>query len=485
MNIIRRLTSAACIAAVIAVFAGCASRGESPLPAVALPAQWAERSAADGADQASLPDWRHTFNDPVLNRLIDEGLQTNADLAAAAIRVRRAQLQVGLAGTNRMPDASLAMAGSGARALSGGRSVRASGASAGFSYEVDLWGKLAAQRDAANWEWLATAQDSRSTRLSLIGTIAALYWQLGYLNRQIALNDASIASAEQRLRLVAARFQAGAVGEFDVTQAQLGVLAQRAAQTQWIQQRTECRHALAVLFDQPPERRMPEPAELPRASLVQVPAGLPASLLHRRPDLAAAAFRLRESLANIDIARTSFYPAFSLTGSLGSASDTLIHVLQNPVATLGAGLALPFIQWNTMSLTIKVSQSEYEEAVVGFRGAVYNALAEVEDALAARTQLDDEARQLDLALIGARRAEALARTRARGGLTGEEPWLDAAQTLRDAESARELNRLAQLNNRMMLFRALGGDLPDPVNPSLDLGGDQEGGAARLRFLYIS
>jgi len=289
-----------------------------------------------------------------------------------------------------------------------------------------------------------------------------LYWQIGYLNQQIGLGDADIAYAERTLALVRARHVAGAVSGLDVAQAEQNLSAQRAAQTQLIQQRTENRHTLAILFDRPPQAQGAEPAGLPDRPLPAVPAGMPADLLGRRPDLRAAEFRLRELLANVDITRTSFYPSFTLTGSIGTSSASLGRVLSNPVATLGVGLALPFIQWNTMQLQIKVSQSQYEEAVVNFRQQLYTALSEVENALSARVQLEREGEQHTLSMAQARRAEALARARFAAGAIGVQPWLDEQQRLRNAQSADALNRLNRLNNRMNLYRALGGGdhLPD-------------------------
>lgn len=317
-------------------------------------------------------------------------------------------------------------------------------------------GRLAALRDSARWEADATAADLEAARLSLIGTTASLYWQLGYLNRQIALGDANIAYAVRTLALVRSRHAAGAVSGLDLAQAEQSLAAQRAAQTQLIQQRTENRHALAILFDRPPQQLAAEPSALPDAAPPEVAAGLPASLLGRRPDLRAAEFRLRESLAQVDATRTSFYPTFTLTGSAGTTSTSLERVLTNPVGTLGLGLALPFIQWNTMQLQIKVSKSQYQEAVVGFRQRLYTALAEVENALSARVQLEREAEQRALSLEQAQRAERLAAARFAAGATAVQPWLDQQQVLRSAQGADELTRLNRLNNQMTLYRALGG-----------------------------
>jgi NodT family efflux transporter outer membrane factor (OMF) lipoprotein len=471
---LRRLLALACAASLL----GCASTRREPLPAASLPGHWTVYDASDAPGAAprtprsaafdafdafeltgAAPiraDWWRDFGDPTLDRLIADALAVNNDLAAAAIRVYRAQLQAGLVATNLTPTVTLGGDGSVSRTLDSHHASRASNLSGSLGYELDLWGKLAAQRDAMRWLADASQADRDAARLSLIGTTATLYWQIGYLNQQIALGNASIAYAERTLALVRARHAAGAVSGLDIAQAEQSVSTQRAAQTQLMQQRTEARHALAILFDRPPQGWAVEPAELPDRLPPPVPAGLPADLLGRRPDLRAAEFRLRESLANVDVTRTRFYPSLTLTGSVGTSSASLARVLSNPVATLGLGLALPFVQWNTMQLQIRVSQTQYEEAVVKFRQQLYTALGEVENALSARVQLERESEQRMLSLAQAQRAEALAQVRFAAGATGVQPWLDQQQRLRDAQSAVALNRVNRLNNRMNLYQALGG-----------------------------
>ena len=122
---------------------------------------------------------------------------------------------------------------------------------------------------------------------------------------------------------------------------------------------------------------MPERQWLPDGELPTVSAGLPASLLAQRPDLKAAEQRLRKLLANIDNTQASYYPTFTLTGTLGTSSISLLNFLQNPYAALGASLALPFIQWNTMKLNVEISKTEYEEAVVNFSQTLYSALSDL------------------------------------------------------------------------------------------------------------
>ena len=209
--------------------------------------------------------------------------------------------------------------------------------------------------------------------------------------------------------------------------------------------------ALARELDDPPERQ-----RLPEGALPQVQAGLPASLLGQRPDLQAAEQRLKKYLANVDTTRASYYPSFTLTGTLGTSSTSLVEVVKNPYAALGAGLALPFIQWNTMRLHVETAQADYEEAVVNFRQTLYAALGDVENALAARKNYAEEIKQLQDSLDLAKKAEQLAEVRYLTGSTDLQTWLDTQERRRDAERAFAVVRLAQLKNSMTVYQVFGG-----------------------------
>jgi len=439
------------------LLSGCSlmPRSEFKEPAVQLPERWQEQTAT-GAAIADRWEWWKDFRDPLLDQLIDRALRTNNDLAAATIRVRRAQLKSGLTDTNLTPNVTVGASSEVNLGLKRGNVSQLHSATGSLSYELDLWGRLASARDVDRWEAQATAVDRQNTALSLIGTTAAAYWQIAYLNEQIAAGEASIAYAEKTLALVNAKYRAGAVSSLDVVEAGRTLAAQRASQSQLTEQLSEARTALAILFNQAPENRVPERKSLPDGPLPVVGAGMPANLLSQRPDLRAAELRLRESLANVDTTRASFYPAITLTGSLGSSSTSLLNILENPVASLGAGLTLPFVQWNTAKLNIAIARSQYEELVVNFRQLLYQSLSEVENALSSRVQLEAQRVELERTLELARRAEKLAEVRYRKGATAVQPWLDDQERRRAAETAVAENRMKRLNNLMKLYQALGG-----------------------------
>ena len=253
-----------------------------------------------------------------------------------------------------------------------------------------------------------------------------------------------------------AQYRAGAASRLEVLSASQSLESQKASETDLMQQREEARSALAILLDGPPGRVLPEPSLLPEASPPEVPAGLPAGLLARRPDLMAAELRLRSSLASVDVTRASFYPVLSLTGSLGTSSAALGQLLQNPLGMLASELTLPFLNWNERRLSVQVSENEYQQAQTKFRQTVYGALKEVHDSLSARQQLAEKDARLTASLAAAREVERLYGVRYRVGATSLKDWLDAQQTRRTAETGWLDNRFEQYRRQIILYQALGG-----------------------------
>ena len=171
------------------------------------------------------------------------------------------------------------------------------GSSLSVSYELDLWGKLADERAAANFEAEATEQDRQASALSLIGTAATLYWKQGYLNELIRLNQQSLTYTQKSLAIAQVHYQTGADSKLDVLQAEQSVANQQATLESLLLQREENQNALAILLDQPPENALPLPSSLPATSLPAIPQGLPASVLSQRPDVKAAELRVRSEYA--------------------------------------------------------------------------------------------------------------------------------------------------------------------------------------------
>lgn len=434
---------------------GCGSlmKTEYVRPEVTVPEAWsAHESVADDA-----AEWPSDFGDPELSRLVKLALERNNDLAAATIRVRQAQLQAGIAYQDLWPDLSAKIKGDNRKDLNNGRTTDSYSGSLGISYEADLWGKLSRTHDAAAWEAVATDEDRRSTALSLVSTTMKLYWEIAYDNVRLDLSARNIESSEETLKLMMAQEQYGAASDLEVNEARQDLASLRAERCGLEQERQEDITALAILFDMPPGKIMADPQKLTGTNLPSIPAGLPADLLGRRPDLRASELRLRKLLAKTDAAEAEFYPTLSLTGTLSSSAERLSKLLDNPVAALASSLAFPFLNWKELELNVDVSKAEYDEAVTDFRQTLYEAMKEVEDALSERQNLAQKGDRLNDSLKAAREVERIYGVRYKSGSGTLKDWLDAQDTRRKAEESVATNSYNRLVNHVTLYQTLGGE----------------------------
>lgn len=441
---------------------GCAAVVKTPYqqPAVNIPNNFQNSKAISQQVHADVyaDQWWTLFGDTQLNQLVNQVLATNTDLAVAGINLQQARLQAGLAQNKQGPRVSSSIsAGHNIDLNSGDDSSRGLSLSGGVSYEVDLFGKLARQTEATKWEALATEQDLQSTAQSLVATTANLYWQLGYLNERYQVAQQNLTSTQKIYELVRTQYRAGAVSGLDLTSAEQSVQSQRATLSQIEQQKVETRTALAVLMHQPVQQlNIQEPTRLPRIALPTIAAGLPADLLSRRPDLQASELRLRKALASKDATKASYYPSINLTGNLGSTSTSLTNLLQNPALTLGASLSLPFLQYNDMKKDLAISDLDYEKSIIQYRQTLYQAFADVENALSARTELNKQVALQERNVQLAEKTERLTEVRYRNGAIALKNLLDAQETTRNARLSLVQTKQSQYNAYVTLMQALGG-----------------------------
>ena len=446
---------------------GCAAVVKTPYeqPSIAVPGSFQNNTVLSKQiyDDVLADQWWTLFKDPQLNTLVEDVLSRNSNLAVAGINLQQARIQARQTQSQQGIRIGDARVSTGRQFSLDGDGDRSTGISIGYpglSYELDLFGKLANQTEAARWEARATEQDLQATAQSLIGTTAQLYWQLAYLNERYSVVQQNLATAQKTYDLVRVQYRAGAVSGLDLTQAEQAIQSQQATLSQIEQQRVETRTALAVLMNMPVQQlSIQEPQRLPNIALPAIAAGLPASLLSRRPDLNAAELRLRKALANKDANKASYYPSISLTGSLSTGigtSTSLSDALKNPVATLGAGLTLPFLQWNDMKRDLQVNELEYEKAILQYRQTIYEAFADVENALSNRTELTKQVELQRRNVELAEKTERLTEVRYRNGAVALKNLLDAQETTRNARLSLVQTRQNQYNAYVTLLQALGG-----------------------------
>ncbi|EHM3015888.1 TPA: TolC family protein [Escherichia coli] len=422
-------------------------------PEVSYPINWSKGDL----DVNTAPfDWKE-FNDPHLDNWLNQVMTSNNNIAIAALRVYRARLDAERVGITNTPALKGSLGVDGKTQLNNSAGWTKSGSSSlSTSYELDLWGKIAHQRDIAEWAIHASEEDFRSMRLTLLSEAGNNYWRIGFVNQQIAILRQSIDYAKETLHLAEVRYRAGNTSSLDVIDAQQNLLTQENQLTGLQRERSQLLNQQAVLLGTVPGGQIVEPTTLPKGSLPQVNANIPASILMRRPDISAKEWQLREALATVDIKRSEYYPTFNLTGAFGTSSTSLLALLHNPVGSVGANLTLPFLEWRQRNIEVKIARNDYEQRVLEFKQLLYKAMSSIEDALSLRNQLQVQETRLRKELELARKSELLNEVRYRHGAARISFWLDAQEKRRQAELRLDENRFNQLQNLAKIYLEFGG-----------------------------
>jgi multidrug efflux system outer membrane protein len=442
----------------------CATRTETVRPDLPLPATWSE--AASSSNAALQRDWWRSFQSDELVTLIDQSLAGSPDLAIAAERVNQAEIAVRNAGASLFP--SLDVGGStGARrseASGGGASSsRSSSVSLGASYEVDLWGRLAAGVRGAEATRDVSRYDLQTVRLSLTSGVANAYFQVLSLRVRLAIARDNLVIAERVFRIADARYRNGAASALDVSRQRSTVLSQRAALLPLEVQERQTVTALALLLGRAPQSLQVQATDLAALRIPEVGAGLPSDVLTRRPDVAAAEAQLIGANADIDAARAALLPNISLSASAGLASSALLS-LTNPVSTFGlsASIAQTLFDGGRRRNQVALSESARRQLVESYRAAVYSALKDVEDALGNASRNAAQEQALIEIRDEAQRSLNLSELRFREGADDLSTTLDAQRTLFSAQDQLVQIRLARLTAATSLFAALGGGWEQPA-----------------------
>lgn len=446
---------------------------------VALPEAWATPELDDTAPVAH---WWRAFDDPRLSALVDEALEHNRDLGAAVARMEQALAQARIAGSTLAP--ALDANASGARRqqvfvglpLPGGGVLQsrstAYGASLDLSWEIDLWGRLRAGRDAADADARAAAADTTGAALSLAAQASKAWFALLEARAQIELAEATARSWQDNADWIRARYERGLASALDLRLALSNTEDARAARAAREDSAQRIARQLEVLLGRYPDAAalglaeegagLPPPPDAP-------PVGLPATLLERRPDLVAARERLAAADQRVAESKAALLPGLGLTASAGRSSDELEDLLDGDfsVWSVGAGLTAPLFRGGALRAAVDVSEARAVEAWNLYEQRVLGACAEVEAALAAEAWLSEREQALAASTREARAAETLARERYRSGVEELVTLLDAQRRAATNESRWIEVRRERLDNRVDLYLALGGgfDAPAPSEAS--------------------
>ena len=447
-------------AAVLALgLAGCAVGPNYKRPLVPVPERfYGDERAAEARSVADVP-WWGIFDDPILKRLIEEALRNGFDARLAAARVQEARARFGVARSQFFP--SVDYEGRWHRGRDdqivnpSGEARTAWTVDVGFSWELDLWGRIRRLNESARAAYLATEEGRRGVLLSLVSDVAVAYMELRELDQELEIAKHTAAAFQDTYDLFNRRLEGGAASALETARAEAS-LGQVAAEIPEIERAIVAReNQINFLLGRNPQ---PILREGPLMALPpDVPAGLPSTLLERRPDIRQAEQFLIAANANVGVAKADFFPRLSLTGLFGNVSPALSDLFSHGKTwSIGAGLLGPLFQGGRIKHNYEAVRAQWQQATIQYEATAANAFGEVSRALVDRTKLVETERQRARTVAAYQEAVRLASLRYASGLSAYFEVLESQQQLFPAEIGLAQTRRDQLVAVVNLYRALGG-----------------------------
>jgi len=440
--------------AMLAMWAlGCSTANHEIKAPVAVPEQFSQLGVSP------LPDkWWLSFEDPILNTLMDHALAGNFTLKTAWDRLRQFQALAEMAGADLYPALDAEAGASGTRFREEGQTGDGRSYTLGLvaSYELDLWGRIRSIRDAAIFDAAAGAEDLRTAALTLSAQVAVTWYQLVEQHGQSDMLDEQIKTNEQVLELVTMKFRTGQVGIADMLQQRQLVESNRGEKVQVEAQIKVLQHQLAILLGYPPQQ-----AVAPRVSrLLNLPpmpeTGLPAQLIRRRPDIRSAYYNVMAADKDVAAAIADRFPRLSLTAGLDTSGGHVRDLFDNWLANLAANLVAPILDGGLRKAEVDRTRAVASEALNNYSQTILDALVEVEDALVREQRQRDFMVSLHKQLRLAGQVVERVRDRYVQGTVDYQRVLDALLSQQELEISLLTAKLDLVEDRIDLCRSLGG-----------------------------
>lgn len=458
-----RRTAPALFALLLAVQA-CSVGPRYKTPVVPLPDAW--RMPVSESSSLGNEKWWDLLKDPVLQQMIRTALTHNTDIRTAAAQIMQAQAQVMVARSAQFPQLSAGPdftgekipGGTGDNTSTKAQTVRLYSLTGSVSYVSDFWGEYRQATAEARQNLLATEQARRNVVLTVVSDVAQGYFQLRTLDLELQQTQATVKAYQASLKLTQQLYEGGVTSELDVKQAQTALdtaLAEIPALQQQIGQEED---ALSVLLGENPTA-IPRGLDVAHQPLPPaVPAGLPSQLLVRRPDVLEAAHTLAAAYDAEDVATAEFFPQLSLTGSGGTESSALSHIVSAPslVWTAVASLTEPIFTGGRLTGNLKLTQAQRQQALIAYQGTVLTALQQANNALIAYIRSGQQLAEQEALVKAEQGALHLANLRYQGGVDTYLNVLTAEESLFSGEITLASDRGAVLAALVQLYQALGG-----------------------------
>jgi len=449
------------LALAVLTLVGCSFIPTYERPAAPVAAEWSGVTPVAAATPAADIAWADFVSDARLRELIGLAVKNNRDLRVATLNIEQVRAQYQIRRADQFPTLNLAATGS--RQSNADDSITSlyTAGLAMSGWEIDFFGRIASLKEVALAQYLASEEARNAAQTSLVASVASTWLSLQASDELLALTQRTLATRQDSLRLTKLRFDNGATSALDLRQAESLTAAAESALAQQQRQRALDLNALTLLVGQPLPAALADPAKdavTTQPLFRDLPAGLPSDLLTRRADIRQAEQTLIAANANIGAARAAFFPRISLTASVGSASSELSGLFKG--GSWGFSLApqalLPIFDAGRNRAGLATAQVGREMAVVQYEKAIQTAFREVADALAGRATLGEQLRAQQAQATAEAERFRLAELRYRNGVASFLDVLDAQRSLFSTQQGLTQTRLAQQQNQVALYKALGG-----------------------------
>ena len=451
---------AALLTAISLMVSGCMVGPDYLRPAIDTPTAW--RVSDQAAKELANTEWWQQFNDPVLNALVVEALRENKDLLIATARIEEYAGRYGITRSQLFPQVGLGADASrqrgsvaGADALS--QTYSTYDALLGVNWEIDLWGKIRRQSEAARAQIVASEEGRQGVILTLVASVASGYVNLRALDRQLEVARSTANARGASYKIFQDRFAGGVISLLELSQNKSQYEEALATVPQFEKSVAQQENALSALLGRNPGP-ISRGKNIDNLTAPVAPQGLPSSLLERRPDIREAEQKLIAANAQIGAAKAAYYPSISLTGALGVASGSLSDLFggASKVWQYGGSLGLPIFTAGLLAGQVQVAEAVQQQALFSYQKAIQDAFRSVDDAL-----IDQDKTRVQLAAQGRQVASLqqysdTARLRYDNGYTSFLEVLDAERSLFNAQLSYAQTQQTLLQASINLYKAMGG-----------------------------
>ncbi len=414
--------------------------------------------------------WIEDFHSPQLTALVQQAVEHNYSLQAAAARVRSAGARARISGADRYPRVSLGQDSSRSQRLRGARFQKTTSnqfsLSGDISWEIDLWGRLRDLQRASLAQLDASSADYQASRLSLAADVVKTTLDLVETKMQTELSRQTLASLETNLEILDAKLEVGDVNDrtaLEISLSRSDVARARASISQRQRDGDAAKRRLEILLGNYPAGKITALDRFPTVKR-SVPVGLPSDLLLRRPDIVAAEHRVDAALDNLSASRKALLPSLRLTGTGGTSTTQDFQDIFDPKAlvwNIGYGLGQPLFEGGRLRGDIELTTAQRDELAADYADTALTAFREVETALAAEAFFKRQEIQLENASREALLAEELSLAQYERGLVDIITVLESQRRAFDSRSTLLTIKNQRLQNRVDLYLALGGDFDHP------------------------